>query len=84
MSEPDFVYNPNDWEVTYLWSDRDHLAEEAEIEHAGIERFKTLIQGPDRFCAWIGNKYCWFESRAEAEAAWKADQSPQEGAVPHD
>ena len=77
MPNPDWVYNPDDWECTYSWEDRDDLADHEEIEFSGIQRFATLIQGPDKFCAYINNEYVWFDSRADAEAAFKAS-SPQE------
>jgi hypothetical protein len=79
MAEPDHIYDPDDWEYTMPWQDRDQLAEDTEVEHAGIKRFKTLINGPDKFCVFIGGGYEWFNTLGEAEAAWKADADcPQE------
>jgi hypothetical protein len=73
MADPDYVYDPDDWEYTHPWEDRDQVAEDAEVEFAGIKKFKTLVQGPDRFCVFVGNSYRWFNTMGEAEAAWKAD-----------
>lgn len=80
MADPDYLYNPEDWEVTYSWGDRDNAAEDVEVEHCGIQKFATLTKGPDIFCVWLDNEYRWFKTRGEAEAAWKADaaRTPQE------
>jgi hypothetical protein len=72
MAEPDHIYNPDDWEYTMPWQDRDQLAEDCEVEHQGIVRFKTLVNGPDKFCVKVGDSYEWFNTQAEAEAAFKA------------
>jgi hypothetical protein len=79
MADPDHIYDPDDWEYTMPWRDRDQLAEDSEVQFQGVKRFKTLIGGPDKFCAMIANEYSWFDTEAEAEAAWKADAvSPSE------
>ena len=72
MTDPDYIYDPHDWEYTLPWKDRNTLAQDWEVGFAGIGRFKTLIQGPDRFCVLVNNEYCWFDTMAEAEAAWQA------------
>ena len=70
MSEPDYIYDPHNWEVTHAWRDRDMLADEAEIEfEGGVYRFETLVKGPEKFCIWTGDGYQWFDSLADAEAA---------------
>lgn len=76
MADPDFVFDPEDWECTYAWSDRADLAEAREVEHSDIVRFSTLVRGPDTYCARIDDEYRWFSTRAEAEAAWKTSQVP--------
>ena len=68
-----WVFDPDDWEYTMPWEDRDQLAASCEVEHQGIKRFKTLIDGPDKFCVRVDGEYCWFDTKAEAEAAWKAE-----------
>ena len=73
MSDPDYIYNPDDWEYTLAWAERNTIAEDCEVEHAGIVRFKTLIKGPDVFCVRVGDEYAWFKTKGEAEAAWKAE-----------
>lgn len=72
MVEPNHIYDPDDWEYTMPWQDRDQLAEDCEVEFQGIKRFKTLINGPDKFCVKVGDGYEWFDTRDEAEAAFKA------------
>lgn len=78
MSNPDYVYNPDDWEWTSPWADRNHLAEQCEVEFAGVVQFKTLVQGPDKFCVRIDGEYVWFDHKGEAEAAWKAEAAKPE------
>lgn len=72
MAEPDHIYDPDDWEYTMPWQDRDQLAEDCEVECQGIKRFETLIKGPEKFCVWVNGGYAWFNTRGEAEAAFKA------------
>ncbi len=77
---PAYVYDPDDWEATYHWGDRDDLAEHFEMETGGVRKVATLIQGPDRFVARIAlsrdengdpdeTEIQWFETEAEAKAA---------------
>jgi hypothetical protein len=72
MAEPDHIYDPDDWEYTMPWQDRQQLAEDCEVEFQGIKRFKTLINGPDKFCVMVGDGYEWFDTQDEAAAAFKA------------
>jgi len=83
MEQPDHIYDPDDWEYTALWTDRNDLADNCDVRFVGIKRFETLIKGPEYFCVWVGNDYQWFKTRGEAEAAWKADaaQTPQESST---
>lgn len=75
MADPNHVYDPDDWEYTIPWQDRDQLAEDCEVQFQGVKRFKTLIDGPDKFCVMIDHEYHWFDTVAEAEAAYKADMA---------
>lgn len=55
MAEPDYVYDPEDWEATYDWRDRSLLADNLEVSHrrGQVQRLATLIKGPDKFVAEI-------------------------------
>jgi hypothetical protein len=78
---PDYLYDPDDWEVTYHWSDRDEAAECADLRQIGeIKEFGTLIEGPKVFLAVVPTEWDddgspaawkdqWFNSEAEAKAA---------------
>jgi len=72
MIEPDHIYDPDDWEYTMAWQERDQLAQDCEVEHQAIKRFKTLINGPDKFCVLIDNRYEWFDTLDAAQAAFDA------------
>lgn len=78
--QPDFLYDPDDWEVTWVWEDRADAAEHAEIRVGEFKRFETLAKGPDRFAVEVvlkrdddGNceesQLRWFDTEAEARAA---------------
>lgn len=83
---PDFVYDPDNWEITYEWSDRYELVEE-EVDRPGEwKRFSTLIKGPDKFCAYIPVEFdddgaplrwerIWFDSEEAVKAAIKTANS---------
>jgi len=90
MADPDFIYDPENWEVTYDWADRDML--EKELDYAGeCRRFCTLIKGPDKWSANVAIAFdedgCpeewvvrWFDSEAEAKAACES-RATAEGPV---
>lgn len=77
MPDPDFVYDPDNWEETFNWGDHHQL--EDNVERGQIQSFSTLIRGPDKFCAMVPiegedpeNGDCehqWFDSVEEAKAA---------------
>lgn len=79
MGDPDFIYDPDDWEYTSEYKQRDDLTEEALRRRLGeIKRFCTLVQGPDKFAAYVlrdgaadeGDvELRWFDSEAEARVA---------------
>ena len=82
--DPDFIYDPDDWEMTYSWGDRDLLAEEyfegGRVLDRGPVEYATLIKGP---AAWavevaltrdedgdpITTEIRWFTSLKGAQAA---------------
>ena len=88
--EPDYVYNPDDWEATYEWSDRALLADHEEVNWRGRDapiHFKTLIQGPDKWAANVvltrdeagdpdDEEIRWFDSEEEAIAAIRSGAAP--------
>lgn len=82
MADPDYIYDPDDWEYTSAWEDRADLAEDAkELRCPGdIKRYETLIKGPDKFAAQVPTdigedgdvhewELRWFDSEDEARKA---------------
>ena len=83
MSDPDYLYDPDNWECTYEWETRVEAADDAGMHYpCEIKRFCTLLRGPDKFAvkvptAWDedGNPEDWelefFDSADDARAACK-------------
>lgn len=82
MADPDFIYNPDDWEVTYRYVDRGELAEgeDHSMSPGDIKPFNTLIFGPQRFLALVvlsrdedgdpdETELQWFDTEDAAKAA---------------
>lgn len=82
MSDPDFVYDPDNWECTYDWSDRSLLIEDdPRLRRArDIQRFETLVKGPPKYAAQVPTEFGedgevydweirWFESEDAARRA---------------
>lgn len=69
MSEPDYIYDPDDWEWTEEFGKKDDLAENVEVIEGDVKRFCTLVKGPDKFCTRVGHEYRWFDNEADARAA---------------
>lgn len=66
--EPDFVYDPSEWESTFEWPDRNILTDGL---WDGDEpwKFATLYKGPDKWVVNIDGDMRWFDSEEEAKAA---------------
>ena len=80
MTKVDFIYDPDNWEVTYHWSDRSELTDDMWLGFDEIKRFGTLIEGPPKFCVRViltrdeygdvdEEKYQWFDTEEEAKLA---------------
>lgn len=78
MADPDYVYDPDNWEVTYIWSMKEELSQDLDI--CDIKQFSTLIDGPEKWCVIIpldideagdagDREVLWFDSEEEAVAA---------------
>lgn len=70
--EPDHCYDPEDWEYTQSWEDRNEFVEQWDVNTP--HRVATLIDGPDRWCVlhWDevnGVETSWYNSEADARAA---------------
>lgn len=67
----DYVYDPEDWEVTYDFGSKSDLAED-QVGPGEMRRYATLIKGPDIFCACVSTDRrtgtMWFTSEDEARA----------------
>lgn len=77
---PDYIYEPDDWEYTCNWDDRNNLTEDADIFLGDVREFATLTQGPPIYATLVAltfdengdpdeTEIQWFWTRAEAEAA---------------
>lgn len=85
--EPDYIYDPAEWEYTTNWSERVSLIDDTSISFGDIHEFGTLIEGPKKYAARVvrsrdvdGNpdddEVQLFNTRAEAEAAMDAPALP--------
>lgn len=70
-TEPDFCYDPHEWEYTLGWDERDVLLDDYPWNL--VHEVATLIKGPTKFAVWIStesdHRLEWFNARADAEAA---------------
>lgn len=77
----DYIYLDEDWEVTLAWEDKDELADDIDVGE--VIGCKTLINGPDKFCARVvlsrddagdldEQGLVWFDDLETAEAAANA------------
>ena len=82
MADPDYIYDPDDWEWTAAWGDRVTLTEECKglQRPRDVKRFATLIDGPSKFAAIVPLTFTddgepdetevrWFDTEAEARTA---------------
>lgn len=79
MTNDKWIYDPEDWEYTCYWTDRNDLADELRPET--VKRFCTLLPGPDAFAATVPVSWTdgeaddweiqWFDTEADAIAATK-------------
>lgn len=81
--DPDYIFDPDDWECTYEYKDRSYLTDDMPGDLWEPRRFETLIKGPDRWAVEVvistddngdpdETEIRWFETEAEAQAAkWK-------------
>ena len=80
MKKPDWIYDPDDWEFTHDWEDRDLLIDDLCGELWEPKEFATLIKGPPVWAKEVvltrdGNgdpdetEMQWFNSLEEAQNA---------------
>ncbi len=78
MPHPDYIFDPDDWECTYDWTDRWEVTNDLDLEDP--KRFSTLTKGPDKWAVKVAVsrdedgdpdevEVRWFDSEAEARAA---------------
>ncbi|WP_430241998.1 hypothetical protein [Neorhizobium sp. DAR64861/K0K2] len=87
--EPDYCFDPDDWEFTCDWTDRDQVHAHGDaLTRSDPMRVCTLMKGPDKWVAdvpvtWDENgdpedtEIMWFDSEAEARAALTATTEGQ-------
>jgi hypothetical protein len=83
-SDPDYVYDPENWESTFEFADRD-LATEDCLYDEPVKRYSTLVKGPDIWAARDANgRAAWFSTKEDAErfrAQAKAQEEAEEDAA---
>lgn len=84
MPDPDYIYDPDNWEVTYPYEDRHDLIENLEIRYdvESVKQLETLIHGPSKYVvavvlSWDGTdpdeiEIQWFDTLEEAKTALEA------------
>lgn len=75
---PDHVYDPDDWEYSMPWEDRNELVEAWPTNKP--HRVATLIDGPTKWAVILwdeenGEEIRWFDSEEEAKAVLPAPPS---------
>jgi len=87
--EPDHIYNPDNWEWTVPYGEREAILSEEVQDSIGVVRYKTLYEGPEVFAANVPVEFdddgCperfevrWFATREAAEVAL-AEGEEQDG-----
>lgn len=86
-AQPDFIYDPTDWEATYPYEERELLVEDdywgSKPALGEVKEFATLIRGPKRYAAHVvvtrdedgepdDTDIQWFDTLPEAQAAIRA------------
>lgn len=71
--EPDYLYDPSDWEKTVNWGYRDAL--EDHVAPGAAKRFETLVRGPDRFAARIPLSFDEEGDVEDSELRWFATEN---------
>jgi hypothetical protein len=77
-----YVYDPEDWEITYPWDDRNDLVDalEPDMDIREPKRLETLVHGPNKWIAIIvlswddtgdpdETEVRWFDTEEEAKKA---------------
>lgn len=50
MADPDFIYDPEDWDATFDWGDRYEVSDRCEIEIGKARKFATLVKSTPVWC----------------------------------
>lgn len=85
MADPDFIYDPQDWEYTWPYRDKGLVHEDMYLDPGEVKRFATLVKGPDRFLVRVVKtrdeagdpdeiEWQWFDEYAAALAAASLSQ----------
>ena len=70
----DYIYNPEDWETTYAFSDRSNCFEDLGLDVGEVHTVSTLVNGPDLYVTRVKDEDGYFSEQeyptmAEAQAA---------------
>lgn len=90
-AKPDYCFDPEDWEFTCHWSDRDEVHGFGDgLKRDEPMRVCTLLKGPDKWVADIPvtwgedgapdeTEIRWFDTEEEARAALAATEGSKHG-----
>ncbi len=78
--EPELIYDPENWETTYDYRDRNCLADDLSIPPGQFYRFRTLVHSTDKYAACVvlsrdesggpeDTEIQWFDTEEDALAA---------------
>lgn len=74
---PDYCYDPDDWEVTFEWDNRDLVIEDghaASMDTGEVKRISTLLEGPDVFAVNVVTRRDEEGDPEEYELQWFSDE----------
>jgi len=57
--KPDYCYDPDEWECTFTWKNRDDMFHDGHVSHLDVGDVKhvvTLLKGPDKFAVNVVTK----------------------------
>ncbi len=88
MADPDYIYDPDNWEYTMDYADRGDIAEGIDVGE--VREFATLEKGPAKFAAHVvvsrdddgdpdETEIRWFDTEAGARAATSPNRQSEEG-----
>ncbi len=93
MSDPKYIYDPEDWDYTLPYEDKSVYQDYADLSPGEHKVFKTLVEGPDRFLACViltrddegdpdETEYRWFDTEEEAKSLVSMSRNGVPSSIP--